>query len=1062
VPSNLRYELELHQDNEALIEQDNRTEGDIDQVALIPFIIPNEADTEERKQELAEPSSVDNDVHASISNQELRKQQEVRGLKADEHIRTRPNTMSAPALPESLMEDLTQKSVMSATQANSESLYERFPIYKQEEGSTVAKQQQPGVTESSGRSYRENDTGHVNFDSYIPAADELVDDASQDASFAPEAEVNPETPYEPRTPAPAVNPFTYKGSVMRGHEMFGATQPSSIGRQLPSGVSSRPSPDIYNDFTSPIKRMPLASSPPPSSPLLRRNDTSPLESSVRHLLRSKSVEEPSPRAPLQTSTEQTQCSDTVQRLTSSFPAMEPRQYIPMNQSQQQKLQQKSSIPLSGPEGLDSDSDIDIDDIAQRKRRRDAKTRRQLSEVSMQRVDVEVPSTGRKERRRSVQEDYLAQCSGSDARDTQSQTQTQPPTQEVIADSQTIELPPFSTAQTHMPESESDGRVLASKIQSDVGIIPETSPPSSDHYAPTLPMGDITSLSFGGEPQDIDAPGFTQDVGFEEAMAPFSSQELSQSPLIRREVIAPTNAPIKANDISEIAPPSIVEPSQTHKYESIIRDKQALAENELPLVEDKSPAALDELPTAEEIEAPPVEKLITPDAALLPVGVIRVKSPDPPVENEPIVNDEASDEIVLVSDMHLSAVKNLGGDSAKVVPKKLLRETKVVTGAASAIQTPTPRRSARAKPTSTSTVAMPPSRSSRPSSSAFDTPLSSIPPPLPSPVLNSSPSTVAATKVTKKRKSIVVQDEPVSTRASKRKSGPARDSSIDPLAGPTTTSAAIDHHALFSNMAFAISYVKQSKEKDSISKIISAHGGQILEDGFGVLFEPLTLRNQDTDLSLSSIARSIGFVALIADEHSRKAKYIEALALGLPCLSGRWVEACAAKGQLVSWAPYLLCAGHSSFLNAFPSRVLQPYSPVQAKFTETFARRERMLSGMSILLVTGKGHTAEARKAYVFLTRILGPSQLVQVVDYGAARKKLLEYEEQNQPCDFVYVDNEKTADVNIFGSNTGSKSKKRKSRATDIATPAPKRVRMVNDEFIVQSLIVGQFLEDYL
>jgi len=204
------------------------------------------------------------------------------------------------------------------------------------------------------------------------------------------------------------------------------------------------------------------------------------------------------------------------------------------------------------------------------------------------------------------------------------------------------------------------------------------------------------------------------------------------------------------------------------------------------------------------------------------------------------------------------------------------------------------------------------------------------------------------------------------------------------------------------------------------------------------------------------------VALIADEHSRKAKYIEALALGLPCLSGRWVDACVAKGQIVGWAPYLLCAGHSSFLNAFPSRMLRPYSAIDARFAETFEGRERMLNGMSILIVTGKGHSAEARKAYIFLTRILGPSQLVQVVDYDSARTKLLEYEEKSQPCDLVYVDNEKAADIGIFGSISASRSNKRRSRAVDSATPAPKRVRMVNDEVIVQSLIIGKFLEEYL
>jgi len=1018
--------VKLQQDDHALNEQ-LRIEYGAEKVlkVLEPLVTANEAHIEECAQELAEPSIVYNDVPASNNKQKLRKHPSHRGLaSADAQIQTRPKAMSAPRPLENMMEDLTQKSAMSATQANSESVYDHFPI-KHESGTKITKDHSV-ITESTAITYGENDTGHVNFDSYMPAADESADNGSQDESFVQEGEVSPVKSYEPRTPAPAVNPFTHKGSVMRGHEMFGATQPSSIGRHLPSGVSSRPSPEIYNDFTSPIKGKPLASSPPPSSPLLRRNDTSPLQSSARNLMRAKSMEEQSPQAQPHTVTEQTQSSDLGHRFVSSFPVMEPRQYIPMNQSQERRVQQQSSIPRSDPGNTYSDSDIEMDDAAERKRRIDAKTRRQLSEVSVQRTDVEVPSTGRKERRRSTEEEYIAQCSGLDARD----TQTQPPTQEVIADSQTVELPTFSTAQTHVPESDSEGRLPACKLQSDVGVIPETSPPSSDHCAPILPMGDVASLSFGGETQDIDAPGFTQDIGFEEVMHPFSSQESLRSPHRRREPVVPNtnNALSKEIDFSDITKGSST-PAKG---------------NRMPI--------LDESPSIGETEASSVKIAQDTHIALIASGAANIKSPIRPVE-------EAANRNMNVGDVPVLFTKEPVEEVIRIAPKRKLQKTGTP---ASTVQTPTPRRSLRAKPTSTSTVTMPPSRSSRRSSSALSTPLSSVPPSMPSPIHDSSPSIVAATKSTNNRKHAIPKVEPVSTRTSKRKGAPTRDSSGDPLAGPTTTSVMSPHQGLFFNMAFAVSYVKQSKEKDGIAKKLSAHGGQILEDGFGVLFEPLTLQNQDTDLHLSPLAQSAGFVALIADEHSRKAKYIEALALGLPCLSGRWVDACVAKGQIVGWAPYLLCAGHSSFLNAFPSRMLRPYSAIDARFAETFEGRERMLNGMSILIVTGKGHSAEARKAYIFLTRILGPSQLVQVVDYDSARTKLLEYEEKSQPCDLVYVDNEKAADIGIFGSISASRSNKRRSRAVDSATPAPKRVRMVNDEVIVQSLIIGKFLEEYL
>jgi hypothetical protein len=181
------------------------------------------------------------------------------------------------------------------------------------------------------------------------------------------------------------------------------------------------------------------------------------------------------------------------------------------------------------------------------------------------------------------------------------------------------------------------------------------------------------------------------------------------------------------------------------------------------------------------------------------------------------------------------------------------------------------------------------------------------------------------------------------------------------------------------MAFAVSYVKQEEEKGVVMRLIKERGGQILLDGFDSLFDlkqGIHVTDGDNDLTISPAAMRVGFTALIADEHSRRAKYMQALALGLPCISGRWISTCVSKGEVVSWAPYLLCAGQSSFLgNAIRSRTLHPYSAIDVNFPDTFANRHKLLDGKSILLVIGKGRGAEEkRKAYVFLTRALGPTR----------------------------------------------------------------------------------------
>jgi hypothetical protein len=263
--------------------------------------------------------------------------------------------------------------------------------------------------------------------------------------------------------------------------------------------------------------------------------------------------------------------------------------------------------------------------------------------------------------------------------------------------------------------------------------------------------------------------------------------------------------------------------------------------------------------------------------------------------------------------------------------------------------------------------------------------------------------------------------------------------------------------IFSSMAFAVSYVREMDDKTAVSELITSNGGHILEDGFENLFERTKNGSEESTLILSKEATKIGFAALIADEHSRKAKYMQALALGLPCISGRWVSACAAKREILDWVPYLLCAGQSSFLgNAMRSRTLRPYSAKDAKLSNTFEQRETPLKGQSILLVTGKGRAEETRKAYVFLAHVWAPRRICQVHDHETARKKLVE----DPSWDLLYVDkNESAAEAAIFGSKSATKKRKRGPTASEDATPPPKKIRIISDEVVIQSLILGQLLE---
>ncbi|KAK4193028.1 DNA repair protein crb2 [Podospora australis] len=293
--------------------------------------------------------------------------------------------------------------------------------------------------------------------------------------------------------------------------------------------------------------------------------------------------------------------------------------------------------------------------------------------------------------------------------------------------------------------------------------------------------------------------------------------------------------------------------------------------------------------------------------------------------------------------------------------------------------------------------------------------------------------------------------------------------------------------LFDGMAFAISFQArrpgESNEQFSarmdlsstIATRIKQAGGRLLNEGFDELFElsPPVFRNTsttsaetETEIRLTPAGRSIGFTALIADGHSRKVKYMQALALGLPCIAARWVSVCLEKQEVVDWSPFLLCAGESSFLgDAIRSRNLMPYDPSTAQLSEVISRREKFMQGSKILAVVKKA--GEQKKiAYVFLARVLGAS-LTRVYTVDEAKAAAKAAEDSGHPFNWVYVDG-KSAEQALFsaGSTTANKKRKRASTAADKAVPRAederpcKRIRTLSDELVIQSLILGRLIEE--
>lgn len=296
--------------------------------------------------------------------------------------------------------------------------------------------------------------------------------------------------------------------------------------------------------------------------------------------------------------------------------------------------------------------------------------------------------------------------------------------------------------------------------------------------------------------------------------------------------------------------------------------------------------------------------------------------------------------------------------------------------------------------------------------------------------------------------------------------------------------------MFAGMVFALSFGQNEGEKEEVARLIRSNGGNVVENGFDELFDLPNIGYADptmeehaassnVTLRLKPQYEALGFVALIADKHSRRAKYMQALALNLPTLSGRWImdSLSEAKNNTLStpdasplpWPKYLLPAGESLYLNgATRSRIMPTYPCRDAFLQTTINAREVLLGGDGVLIVTPKKGKAniERSNTYAFLTLALGASHVKRVPDLQEAKTLILE---QPFTWNWIYVDGSvaEAGDV-VFGKAKGAGKKRKRSDESGFGkgdlektfvADSKGRVKVVNDEFVVQSLILGALMD---
>lgn len=271
--------------------------------------------------------------------------------------------------------------------------------------------------------------------------------------------------------------------------------------------------------------------------------------------------------------------------------------------------------------------------------------------------------------------------------------------------------------------------------------------------------------------------------------------------------------------------------------------------------------------------------------------------------------------------------------------------------------------------------------------------------------------------------------------------------------------------LFDNVIFSITNVSDEVTQQ-IKAYIKSNGGYLIDDGFDELFDvpsmsPTSPRKRYTDTSahfcLKPAHQNRGFACLIAEKHGRSRKFFQALALGIPCLAIRWVRDCVSKQKLLPWEPYLLPSGESTFLNTIRTRLLPAYPTESARLPEIIAHRPNFLAGSSVLLITGKGKEEQMMKAYPFIAYALGAAKVSRAVSLDAAQHMVQEAQGKSEPWDWVChpEGSKKHAESVLFG-NTGQGRKRKRS-----GTLKPMgNTRVVATEFVMQSLILGQLLDD--
>ncbi|KAI0865120.1 hypothetical protein F4860DRAFT_500801 [Xylaria cubensis] len=954
------------------------------------------------------------------------------------HATSRPLLLSGAPLKKGKTKTMSSQSL---TQPNEGRSYEQY-TQQGPQPSSPPNNFDEEEEEEEPRTLHEGDTGYVDLrhpfdlpdtmlfepDTPLLGDDEYNDGLRDPSQFTSQlTAIGATNHFAPETPATLPKPFLASGhgQVMPASQLFDQTQPTS-GLRKASPTSSRPSPNVFGDDvasptqpeSSPLKNRSLGigalstyastflgAAQRSSQPSAGRTSQSPSPADASGAAEGRDEEE----------TEELPLPTLISRKARGVP--EPiAEYRPYRKRGLSSKATKSSSQHSW------DSDFDRDDAELRRQRarwNKEKASRSFPDIRLplpgsSRAKVEVPSTNRTRRSGGFARTDVAQRHGRpDATDHHGSQETVDDSQDMIAEQKkstnetAIPVPP---AKDHNRSLRGDfdrpSSILVENVE-DREVIPETSPAPTFAEPPRL-IGDLmreNSCASSGlltlsYPTPSAAATTCIDPSSSLNVPPQAEKEISAPPVIDRGDTDPAAAAASS--------PSVVPASS---QQSTKRRSSRLNNTTTPSFSTTPPPLLCSDPGTSS-------------------SILTVLSTTPAISSSltPSTTEDGHDAEPL--------------DDTVSVPSPTVERGRRQWRPPSSLPNPSPsstRPKTHRRPQPT--IRRGTRQSSRHSSLSLDE-------------LDKSPSVSAS------------EDFRSVARKSPRKS--------------TTLREFQTRGGIFEGMVFAVSLQERqqphraknkSLSKGSLEEMIRQEGGTVLDDGFSALFEfdtlPSSTKASSTPVlssSLNLLDSGTGFAALIADGHSRKVKYMQALALGIPCLAPKWVTTCIAKKETVDWSSYLLCAGSSTLLgDAIRSRNLQPYDASTARLAQVISQRPKLLNESKILLMMKKTKNEEKRLPYVFLAQVLGAS-LVRVHSIEEARAKLREAESENNAFDWVYVDDHlQDAKSALFGSTSSegnSRKRKRTNTDADAGDQPPKRIRTLNDELVVQSLILGRLIEE--